>query len=92
MQMSMGFTVPFLLRTAAQLCLAEHLGDGPKTAEQLTVITGTHAPALRRLLRTLSCIGVFSEDESDRFSLNPLAEPLLSGTPGSVRTSPNYDG
>ena len=87
MQMSMGFTVPFLLRAAAQLCLADHLADGPKTADQLAVITGTHAPALHRLLRTLACIGVFSQDESDRFSLNPLAEPLCSSAPGSVRTS-----
>jgi hypothetical protein len=87
MQMSMGFTVPFLLRTAAQLCLADHLGDGPKTADQLAVITGTHAPALHRLLRTLASIGVFSRDESDLFSLNSLAQPLRSGTPGSVRTA-----
>lgn len=87
MQMSMGFAVPFLLRVAAQLCLADHLADGPKTAEQLAVITGTHAPALHRLLRTLACIGVFSQNEADRFSLTPLAEPLRSSVPGSVRTS-----
>jgi hypothetical protein len=87
MQMSTGYTVPFLLRTAAQLCLADHLADGARTAEQLAAATKTHAPSLYRLLRALACIGVFSEDESQRFSLTPLAEPLRSNVPGSVRTS-----
>jgi len=87
MQMSMGFTVPFLLRVAAQLCLADRLVESPKTAEQLAGLTHTHAPALYRLLRSLACNGIFSEDESHRFSLTPLAEPLRSNVPGSVRTS-----
>ena len=87
MQMSMGYSVPFLLRTAAQLCLADHLADGARTAEQLAAATNTHAPSLYRLLRTLACNGVFSEDESHQFSLTPLAEPLRSNVPGSVRTS-----
>ncbi len=87
MQMSLGYTVPFLLRTAAQLCLADHLAGGAMTAEQLAAATGTHAPSLYRLLRALACNGVFSEDESHRFSLTPLAEPLRSDVPGSVRTS-----
>jgi hypothetical protein len=87
MQMAMGFTVPFLLRTAAQLCLADHLADGPQSAEQLADVTCTHAPSLYRFLRTLASIGVFTEDGTHRFSLTPLAEPLRSNVPGSVRTS-----
>jgi hypothetical protein len=87
MQMSLGYTVPFLLRAAAQLRLADHLAGGARSAEQLAAATGTHAPSLYRLLRTLACNGVFSEDESQRFSLTPLAEPLRSDVPGSVRTS-----
>ena len=87
MQMAMGFTVPFLLRAAALLCLADHLADGPKTATELAVPTGAHAPALYRLLRTLASIGIFSEDEAHRFALTALSEPLRSNVPGSVRTS-----
>jgi len=87
MQMAMGFSAPFLLRAAAELCLADHLANGPKTAGEIAALTGTQAPALYRLLRTLACIGVFSQDESGRFSMTPLAEPLRSGTPDSVRTS-----
>jgi hypothetical protein len=87
MQMATGFAVSFVLRAAAQLCLADHLADGPKTAGQLAVATNAHAPALYRLLRTLASFGIFGEDESRRFSLTPLAEPLRSNVPGSVRTS-----
>jgi hypothetical protein len=87
MQMAAGYAVPFLLRTAAQLCLADHLADGPRTAQQLATLTSTHAPALYRLLRTLACIGIFSEDTAHRFSITPLAEPLRSNVPASVRTS-----
>jgi hypothetical protein len=87
MQMSLGYAVPFLLRAAAQLCLADHLANGPTTADQLATATNTNASALYRLLRTLASIGLFSEDESHRFSITPLAEPLRSNIPGSVRTS-----
>ena len=87
MQMSLGYTVPFLLRTAAQLCLADHLADGARTAAN-----SRRPPTPTRRRSTASCapspaIGVFSEDESHRFSLTPLAEPLRSDIPGSVRTS-----
>ena len=87
MQMSLGYTVPFLLRTAAQLRIADHLAGGARTAEQLAAATSTHAPSLYRLLRTLAANGVFSDDQLHRFSLTPLAEPLRSEVPGSVRTS-----
>jgi O-methyltransferase domain/Dimerisation domain len=87
MQMSLGYAVPFLLRAAAQLCLADHLADGPRTADQLAAATNANASALYRLLRTLASIGLFSEDSAHRFSNTPLAEPLRSNIPGSVRTS-----
>ena len=87
MQMAMGFTRTFLLRAAAQMRLADHLADGPKTADQLATLTNTHSPALYRVLRTLASLGIFSEDEAHQFSLTPLAEPLRSNVPGSVRTS-----
>jgi hypothetical protein len=87
MQMAMGFTAPFLLRVTAQLCLADHLADGPKTARQLADLASASAPALYRLLRTLASIGIFTEDEAHRFSITELAEPLRSNVPGSVRTS-----
>jgi hypothetical protein len=87
MQMSRGYAVPFLFRAAAQLCIADHLANGSMSADELAVATGTNAPALYRLMRTLSSIGLFSEDESHRVSITSLSEPLRSNVPGSVRTS-----
>ncbi len=85
--MAMGFTTTFLLRAAAQLRIADFLADGPQTSEQLANSIGAHAPSLRRFMRTLAAIGVFAEDETHRFSLTRLSEPLRSDVPDSVRTS-----
>src|SRR5450755_1841561 len=87
MQMAMGYANTFLVRTAAQLGIADHLVDGPKTAEELAAATNTNAAALYRVLRTLAGLGIFSEDADHRFSLTPLAEPLRSNVPGSLRRS-----
>ena len=84
MQMAMGFMVPLLLRAAAQLCLADHLADGPKTAAELAVATNAHAPALCRLLRTLASVGIFNEDEAHRQQsrVQLLFDPIVP--PGRV--------
>lgn len=87
MQMAMGFMISDLLGTAVRLKLADHLADGPKTAEELAGPTGTQAPTLYRLLRTLSANGLFAEDGERRFALTALSEPLRTGVPGSVMTS-----
>ena len=70
-----------LVYLAATLKLADHLADGPKTAEQLAPLTGTHAPALYRILRAMASLGFFSEDAEHRFVLRPLGAVLKSGTP-----------
>jgi hypothetical protein len=87
MQMAMGFMMSDMLGTVVKLKLADHLADGPKTAEELAGPTGTHAPSLHRLLRTLSAHGLFAEDGERRFALTALSEPLRTGVPGSVMTS-----
>ena len=66
---------------AATLKLADHLADGSKTADQLAPLTGTHAPALYRILRALASLGFFTEDAQHRFVLRPLGAVLKSGTP-----------
>ena len=86
-QMGTASWVSSVVYAAAKLGIADRLADAPRNAVELAGTMGMHAPSLHRLLRTLACIGVFSEDESHRFSLTPLAEPLRSNVPGSVRTS-----
>src|SRR5688572_22620590 len=61
---------------AAKLGIADHLKDGPRTAEQLAASTGTNPRALYRLLRALASVGIFVEDEQHRVALTPMAECL----------------
>jgi hypothetical protein len=86
-QMSWAHQISSLIRVAAELKVADHLAEGPMSAEQLAQLTATQAPALYRVMRTLASMGVFTEDAMHRFALTSLGEPLRSGTPGSVRNS-----
>src|SRR5262245_47599199 len=51
LQMAMAFGMSRSVYAAAELGIADLLGDGPKTVEELAEATGTHVPSLRRLLR-----------------------------------------
>ena len=73
--------VPRLVNLMAALKLADHLAEGPKTAEELAALTGTHAPTLSRILRTLASLGFVTEQAEGRFALQPLGAVLRSGTP-----------
>jgi hypothetical protein len=67
------------------LGLADRLAAGPAPADVLAEQTGTHAPSLHRLLRTLASVGVFTEAEPGVFALTPLGQTLTSSQPGSMR-------
>jgi hypothetical protein len=86
-QMATAFWVSRLLYLAAELKLADLLGEGPRTAEELAQATETHGPSLYRVMRTLASLGLFKEDASRHFSLTALGEALRSGAPGSARAS-----
>ena len=74
-----------LLYVAAKLGVPDLLSDGPKTAEELADAVGAHSRSLYRVLRALSSLGVFIEDEEGRFALTPLSEALRTGVPDSMR-------
>jgi hypothetical protein len=73
------------VHVAAALGLADLLKDGPRSADDLARATGTHAPALYRLLRALASDGVFVEGPDGRFSQTALSECLRGDVPGSLR-------
>lgn len=81
MEMIMGQFPSRLIYLAAKLKLSDSLAEGPMTAGELASRTGTHAPALYRVLRTLASMGLFAEDNDHRFALKPLGSALRSGTP-----------
>jgi O-methyltransferase/methyltransferase family protein len=86
-QMGMSYWVSRALYAAAKLGLADRLEAGPRSAAELAGETGTHGPALHRLMRALAGLGVLTERDGQRFALTPLGEALKSGAPGSARAT-----
>jgi len=86
-QMATAHWVSHIVYVAAKLNLADHLAKGPQSADTLAGPTGTHAPSLYRLMRTLANLGILTEDPSRRFALTPLGDALRTGAPGSARAT-----
>ena len=86
-QMMAASWVAAVVYAAAKLAIADHLAGGPKSAVELAGPTGTHAPSLHRLMRTLAGLGILTERDAQRFALTPLGEALKSGAPGSARAT-----
>jgi hypothetical protein len=80
-----GYWVSRAVYVAAKLRIADHLKDGPGTAEELATAAGVAPRPLYRVLRALAGQGVFAHEADGRFRLNPLAEPLREGGPDSLR-------
>jgi hypothetical protein len=78
------------LLVAAELGVADQLADGPRPAEELAAAVAAHPSALYRLLRALASYGVLAMLEDGRFALTPLAEPLRTDVPGSLRALAQY--
>jgi hypothetical protein len=85
LKMITDYWVSQAVSTAAQLGIADLLKDGPKRSEELAPAVGADARALYRLLRALTSVGVFVEDEDSCFGLTPLGAYLQSDVPGSLR-------
>lgn len=79
------FIVPLTLRVVSDLGVADLLVDGPQPIAGIASKVGAHEGALQRALRALACKGVFTEPEPGVFALTPLAEPLRSDHPMSLR-------
>ena len=86
-QMATAYWISRIVYAAAKLDLADRLAAGPRSAAELAGETGTHAPSLHRLMRTLASLGVLTERDGKRFALTPLGEALRSGAPGAARAT-----
>jgi hypothetical protein len=91
-QLVNGYRVTQILYVAAKLRIADLLGSGPRTAEELAAATGAHPDALYRVLRTLVSLGIFAEIAPHRFALTPLAELLQEDRPSSLRGLALFSG
>ncbi|HXY33903.1 MAG TPA: methyltransferase [Planctomycetaceae bacterium] len=82
-QLISGYWHARCVYVVAKLGIADLLASGPQSIEELARRTGTHRPALFRLLRALASLGVFAEEPGQRFALTPAAELLRQDVPGS---------
>jgi hypothetical protein len=55
------------------------------TSEELARVCGVHAPSLFRMLRFLSSIEIFHQNEAGQFQNTPASEVLREGVTGSLR-------
>jgi hypothetical protein len=83
---------PMAVRVAATLRLADVMAGGAESVEELAQRTGTDADALGRLLRHLTCHGLFAQPSPGRFTLNETAELLRSDHPSGARLWYDLDG
>ncbi|MER5720228.1 methyltransferase [Streptomyces sp. NPDC002132] len=73
------------LRTAARLGVADAMGDSPVSVEDLATAVKTEPQPLRRLLRALSCYGVFAEQPDGAFAHTDMSRLLREDDPHSLR-------
>lgn len=73
------------VRAAARLGVADALGDRPTTAEELAAAVKTEPRPLDRLLRTLSCYGIFAETDDGKYVHTEMSRLLREDTPNSLR-------
>ncbi len=84
-EMSYAFVLSRAIHVAAILGIADHLVEGPKSANDLSMLVGVQPQPLYRLLRTLASHDIFLEEKDNSFVLTPLAELLVTSNPNSLR-------
>lgn len=87
-----GMILARCVSAAAELRVADHLAEGPRSIEDLGRLCDCNVDALYRFLRALAGHGIFEELEERRFQLTRLSECLRSDAPMSVRGWAHYVG
>jgi C-methyltransferase len=85
MQMITGKWVSQAIYAAAELAVADALGESERSVEEIASAVDGDVDTLYRLLRALTSVGIFHEGESRRFRNNPLSETLRKDAAGSIR-------
>lgn len=91
MQFIVGKWISKPVYVAAELGIADMLAEGPKSIDELSQESQSHAPSLYRMMRALASVGIFSETDNQRFELTPMAECLKSGDMRSIALLFNSD-
>jgi hypothetical protein len=73
------------VQVATKLGVADVLGDGAQTFDEIAQATGTQPDRMRRLLRVLASVDVVRDLGSDKFELTPVGDCLRGEGPHRVR-------
>lgn len=84
-QMMLGAWITQALYVAAELGVADVLGNGPATVNELSLAVEANEDNLARVMRALCAAGIFSSDGNGRYTLAPIGELLRSDVPDSKR-------
>jgi SAM-dependent methyltransferase len=85
-QLASGLWVSRALWAAAQLRLADAVGDAATPLSEIARSAGAHEAHLRRLMNALVSIGLFRAAGEDRYAHSELSQLLKSDHPLSQRT------
>ncbi|WP_328924480.1 methyltransferase [Streptomyces sp. NBC_00190] len=80
-----GAAIAAAVRAAARLGVADELGEAPATAAELAAALDCEPKPLHRLLRALSCYGVFAETQDGTFVHTEMSRLLREDDPHSLR-------
>ncbi len=73
-----------MIYAAAKMGIADLIGQGSRSSDDLAATVGVDSSALYRVLRALSGAGIFTELPEKQFALTPLGATLRTGVPGSM--------
>lgn len=91
-QLTNGYQVTQAIHVAAELRVADHVGDKPVEATAIAGAVGVDPGALYRLMRALATVGIFAETDERAFVSTPMSELLRSDHPRSFRGWPAFVG
>lgn len=86
-QMATSCWISQIVSTVANLCIADHLAGGPKSASEIAEAVRCNPRALHRFMRALANFGIVKSAGNLKFALTPLGEALKSGAPGAARST-----
>lgn len=87
-----GFQISRMLHVAAELRLADRIGNSSPAVGGLAAQTGANPDMLKRLCRALAAFGIFSVDEKDCVSHTPRSACLRSDAVPTLHHAARYFG
>ncbi|GAB2453409.1 methyltransferase [Streptomyces incanus] len=85
LQMMTGYWVTQVVRTAAELRIADHLHADGATPEEVAEAESLDPDSTFRFLRACASLGLAASTDGKRFAGTPLLDTLRTDAPGSLR-------